>query len=469
MMNNFMDELFLLSNETARRLYQDHASKMPIVDYHCHINPKEIYEDLVYENLSQIWLGGDHYKWRAMRSNGIDERFITGNDTTPYEKFEKWAETVPKLIGNPLYHWTHLELKRYFDIDAPLSGKTCKAIWENANKQLKTLSVRKIIEKSDVRLICTTDDPTDDLIWHQRIREDKSFKVKVLPAFRPDKAVHIDKPGFDTYIRKLGDVCGFEIRTVDDVKKALKARMLYFAEMGCKAADHALDCIVYARTEDNLDALLQSALAGGPIRPDLADAFKTEILSFCAAQYKVLNIVMQLHYGAARNNNPRAYAKLGPDTGYDAIYGHHESGVALGALLGSLEGSDCLPRTIIYSLNPDDNAQIDAILGCFQSPEIPGKMQHGSAWWFNDSKTGIIAQMTSLANHSVLANFIGMLTDSRSFLSYTRHEYFRRILCNMLGQWVENGEYPADMETLGKMVEDISYNNAVTYFGFEID
>ncbi len=466
-MKPFMDENFLLSNETARRLYQEHAKKMPIVDYHCHINPKEIYEDLVYDNLSQVWLGGDHYKWRAMRSNGIEERFITGNDTTPYEKFEKWAQTVPKLIGNPLYHWTHLELKRYFDIDTPLSGETCRAIWESANKRLQTLSVRKIIEKSDVRVICTTDDPTDDLIWHKRLREDKSFAVKVLPAFRPDKAIHIEKPGFDAYIKTLGDACGIEIRTVNDVKKALKARLLYFVKMGCKAADHALDYIVYVRSEVNLDTVLQKVLSGGSISQKLADAYKTEILSFCASQYKELGIVMQLHYGAARNNNPHAFARLGPDTGYDAIHGHHESGMALGALLGSLEGADSLPRTILYSLNPEDNAQIDAILGCFQSGEVAGKMQHGSAWWFNDSKTGMIEQMTSLANLSVLANFIGMLTDSRSFLSYTRHEYFRRILCNMIGQWVENGEYPAEFETLGKMAEDISYNNAVAYFGFD--
>ena len=460
-MKPFMDEDFLLTTDTARHLYHEHAGKMPVVDYHCHIDPKAIYEDTVYENLSQVWLGGDHYKWRAMRSNGIEERFITGQDTTPYEKFTKWAATVPRLIGNPLYHWT-----RYFNIETPLAPDTCAEIWQTANQKLETLSVRKIIEKSDVRVICTTDDPADDLRWHQLIREDKSLAVRVLPAFRPDKAVNIDKPGFSDYIMKLGSVCGFPIRTVDDLKAALRARILNFVQMGCKAADHGLDYIVHVIGEDNLDAILQQALAGIAVSQKQADAFKTEILTFLAAQYKQQDIVMQLHYGAVRNNNRHALAQLGPDTGYDAIYGRADSGLALGALLGSLEAADILPKTIIYSLNPTDNAQIGAIIGCFQSGEIPGKIQHGSAWWFNDTRTGMIEQMTSLANLSVLANFIGMLTDSRSFLSYTRHEYFRRILCELIGNWVENGEYPADMASLGSMVEDISYHNAVRYFGF---
>lgn len=467
-MKKFMDEDFLLSNDTAKTLYHENAKQMPIVDYHCHIDPKDIYEDVVYANLTQVWLGGDHYKWRAMRTNGIEERYITGEDTTAYEKFEKWAETVPKLIGNPLYHWTHMELKRYFDIDDILSPKTCKKIWDAANERLKDLSVRKIIEKSNVKLICTTDDPIDDLRWHKYISEDETCKIKVLPAFRPDKVLNIDKPGFVEYIKKLGDVCGIDIKTVDDVKAALASRIEFFVKMGCKASDHALDYIVYRKTDENLDAVLQAALDGKAIDQEKADEYKAEILMFCASQYKKHNIVMQLHYGALRNTNPAAFAKLGPDSGFDAICGYDKSGVALGALLGALEAKDSLPKTIIYSLNPTDNALITAIIGCFQSPEVPMKIQHGSAWWFNDTKTGMMEQMTNLANFSILPNFIGMLTDSRSFLSYTRHEYFRRILCDLIGQWVENGEYPADMEILGKMVEDICYNNTVRYFGFEV-
>ena len=331
-MKPFMDEDFLLTTGTAKQLYHEHAEKMPIVDYHCHIDPREIYEDIVYDNLSEVWLGGDHYKWRTIRSNGIDERYITGKDTSPYEKFEKWAETVPKLIGNPLYHWTHLELKRYFDIDARLSPKTCKEIWETANERLKELSVRKIIEKSNVRLICTTDDPADDLKWHKLIREDESFKVRVLPAFRPDKAVNIDKPGFAEYIKKLGKVSGIEIRTLEDVKAALASRISYFAKMGCKAADHALEYIPFKKSDKNPDVTFKKAMEGKPVSRKQADAYKTELLTFCAAQYKKYDIVMQIHYGAVRNNNPHAFEKLGPDTGFDAIYGSAGSGAALGAL-----------------------------------------------------------------------------------------------------------------------------------------
>lgn len=468
-MKKFMDENFLLTTETAKKLYHEHASKMPIIDYHCHINPKDIYEDIIYDNISQVWLGGDHYKWRAIRSNGIEERYITGEDTTPYEKFEKWAQTVSKLIGNPLYHWTHLELKEYFGIDTPLSEKSAKEIWDKTNEILKNLSVRKIIEKSNVRLVCTTDDPVDDLKWHKLIREDKTCKVRVLPAFRPDKAINIEKPGFADYIKTLGEVSGIDIKTIDDVKSALSSRIEYFVQMGCKAADHGLDYVVYEKIDENLDDILQSVLAGKPVEQKKADAYKTEMIRYCASQYRKHNIVMQLHYGAVRNNNPVTFEKLGPDTGFDAIYGIGESGAKLGALLGALEGEGNLPKTIIYSLNPTDNAIIGSIIGCYQSGEIAGKIQHGSAWWFNDTKTGMIEQLISLANLSVLGNFIGMLTDSRSFLSYTRHEYFRRILCELIGGWVENGEYPPDMEILGQMVEDISYNNTKSYFGFEVE
>lgn len=465
-MKPFMNEDFLLTTDTAKKLYHEHAKKMPIVDYHCHIHPKDIYDDVVYDNLCQVWLGGDHYKWRAIRANGVEERYVTGSGSTPYEKFEKWAEVVPKLIGNPLYHWTHLELKRYFGIDIALSPRTCREIWETANERLKTLSVRKIIQKSDVRLICTTDDPIDDLKWHKLLNRNKSFPVRVLPAFRPDKVLNIDKPGFPGYIEVLGNVCGLEIKTIDDLKAALASRISFFTEMGCKTADHALDYIVYKKSDVNLDAVLREALSGKPVDQRSADEYKAEVLTFLASQYKKHDIVMQLHYGTLKSINSSAVHRIGPDSGYDAIRGDSNSGTALGLLFNALEAAGSLPKTVVYSLNPTDNAQIDAIIGCFQSHEIAGKMQHGIAWWFNDTRTGMIEHLTSMANFSVLANFIGMLTDSRSFLSYTRHEYFRRILCELIGGWVENGEYPDDLETLGGMVEDISFNNAVKYFGF---
>ena len=467
-MKSFLDEDFLLTSAAARRLYHDHAARMPVIDYHCHINPQEIYQDLTYNNLTEAWLGGDHYKWRAMRSNGIDERYITGQDSTPYGKFEQWAATLPRLIGNPLYHWTHLELKRYFNVEEPLTPDSCPLIWQKANQKLKTLSVREMIRQADVRVICTTDDPIDDLIWHRRIREDVSCEVQVLPTFRPDKALNIDKPGFAEYIGKLGEACGFQIVTVSDLKRALEQRLLYFAGLGCKVADHGLDYIVSPCAADP-DQILRDALAEKSVSQSDADAFKAALLVFCAGLYTRHGIVLQLHYGAVRNNNPVMLKQLGPDAGFDAIYGRDGSGAALGRLLGAMESAKALPKTIIYSLNPIDNAQIGAVIGCFQSAEIPGKIQHGSAWWFNDSKQGMIDQLTSLASLSVLGNFVGMLTDSRSFLSYTRHEYFRRILCELIGGWVEKGEYPADMPYLGRLVEDICCRNAIRYFGFCCD
>ncbi|HAL73711.1 MAG TPA: glucuronate isomerase [Clostridiales bacterium] len=465
-MKAFMDDNFLLTTETAKILYHNYANRMPIIDYHCHINPREIFENKTYDNLSEIWLGGDHYKWRSMRSNGIAEELITGRESTPYQKFEQWAATVPRLIGNPLYHWTHLELQRYFGIFKPLNPSTCAGIWAEANHQLHTMPVRSIIEKYNVRVICTTDDPIDDLKWHQLLRADDGFKTKVLPTFRPDKTVNIDKPGFNLYLDQLGEVCDITINSVDDLLLALQTRLSYFVENGCRAADHGLDYIVYSQN-DNVDMILKKVRSGLSISQAEADAFKTVILKFCAAEYRKHNIVMQLHYGAVRNNNPNAMTSIGPDTGYDAINGRADSGASLGSLLGALQATDSLPRTIIYSLNPADNAQIGTIIGCFQSDEIAGKIQHGSAWWFNDTKTGMVEHLTSLANLSVLSNFVGMLTDSRSFLSYTRHEYFRRILCELLGTWVETGEYPADIAILGNIVEDICYRNALRYFNLE--
>ena len=464
-MKNFMDNDFLLSTKTGRTLYHDYAAKMPIVDYHCHINPQEIYEDKIFSSLAEAWLGGDHYKWRAMRANGIDEKFITGCDTSPFEKFEKWAETVPKLIGNPLYHWTHLELQRYFGIFEPLSPATCGSIWEKANESLKKLSVRNMIIMSKVKVICTTDDPADDLVWHKKLRDDAASPCRVLPAFRPDKAVNIDKAGFQEYLIKLGGVCGYAISDLDTLKKARKERLEYFVSLGCPAADLGWDYLVCDWSAD-ANAVLQIALRGEKVTTQEADAYKTGLLCFFAELYRDNKVVMQLHYGATRNNNPRMMQLLGPDTGFDAIRGEAGSGEAIGNLLGLMSHNGDLPKTIIYSLNPTDNIQISAAIGCFQNADYPGKLQHGSAWWFNDTKRGMEEQLSTLADSLVLANFVGMLTDSRSFLSYTRHEYFRRILCAKIGDWVENGEYPNDLDFLGKMVQNISYNNAVNYFGF---
>ncbi|NLJ64718.1 MAG: glucuronate isomerase [Christensenellaceae bacterium] len=464
MSTKFMDKDFLLSNETAKTLFHEYATKQPIVDYHCHIDPRQIYEDKTFEDIAEIWLGGDHYKWRVMRNNGVQEKYITG-DASPYEKFQKWAETMPKLIGNPLYHWTHLELQRYFDIYETLSPETCDMIWEKANEKLKSLSAREIIKQSNVSVICTTDDPTDDLIWHKKIKEDSQVIFKVLPTFRPDKLLNIENDGFKQYLKELEKVSGKKANNLNSLKEIITDRLDYFVDMGCRISDHALNYVVF-NERDDIEDILQKALDGKPLTTEEVEAYKTEMLCFLAGLYFDRDIAMQLHYGVVRNVNKRAFNSLGPDTGYDAIWGSAESGVKLGALLSKMNSSGKLPKTIVYSLNPCDNAQIETIIGCFQKSEHPGWMQHGSAWWFNDTKQGMEAQITELANMSVLGNFVGMLTDSRSFLSYTRHEYFRRILCNIIGNWVERGEYPKDIEKLGKMVEDICHNNAISYFKF---
>lgn len=461
-----MDENFLLSNDTAVTLYHQYAKEMPIYDYHCHISPKEIAENKKYRNITEIWLGGDHYKWRAMRSNGVPEKYITG-DASDKEKFMKWAETMPYCIGNPLYHWTHLELKRYFGIDKLLSPETAEEIWEKCNAVLENLTVRDIIKKSNVKLLCTTDDPTDTLEYHKAIAEDKTFDVKVLPAFRPDKSFNIEKEGFKEWIAKLGQVVGFEIKTFDDLTKALKARLEYFHEVGCRISDHALDPVVFEPgTADEATVILQKGLKGEVLTEKEIKKYKTQVMLFLGREYARLGWTMQLHIGTIRNNNSRMMRLLGPDTGFDAI-ADYTYGESLAKFLDALDSTDQLPKTILYTLNPRDNEMLGTIIGCFQGG-IPGKMQFGSGWWFNDQKDGMIRQMVALANLGLLSRFVGMLTDSRSFLSYTRHEYFRRILCNLLGEWVENGEAPNDMKLLGEMVQNICYNNAKNYFGIEL-
>lgn len=461
-----INDTFILKNKTAQKLFSEYAKDMPIIDYHCHINPKEIYEDRKFDNITQVWLGGDHYKWRLMRSNGVSEDEITG-DADDYTKFLRFAEMLPKAIGNPMYHWCHLELKRYFGYDGILNADTAKDVYELCNSKLKggDMSVRSIIKKSNVKMIGTTDDPTDDLIWHKKLKEDKSFDVLVVPTFRPDKAVNIDKPGFADYIKKLSEVCKTEITNLDGVKKALSKRLDYFCELGCRATDHGLDYVVYEpATGFAVDGIFQKALGGGHITKHEADMYKTEIMLFLGEKIAEKGIVMQLHYGAQRNTNTKMFEKLGADTGFDCV-SVRNCGEALTGFLNALEVKGKLPKTIIYSLNAGDDRMIDTVLGCFQGTEAAGKIQHGSAWWFNDTKSGMEAQIKSLADLSLLGNFVGMLTDSRSFLSYTRHEYFRRILCNIIGEWVENGEYPADFAALKEIIEGISYNNAKKYFG----
>ena len=468
-MKKFMDKDFLLDSPSARKLFHEYAAKMPIVDYHCHINPEEIAKDRKFENITQVWLGGDHYKWRQMRSNGVDEYYITG-DAPDREKFQKWAETLEMAIGNPLYHWSHLELQRYFGYDGILNGETAEEVWNLCNQKLQEdgMSVRNLIRQSNVTLICTTDDPIDSLEWHDAIAADESFEVKVLPAWRPDKAMNLEKPEYKDYIKELSLVSGIDIRTFDELKQALHIRLDYFGKRGCCVSDHALEYVMCCpASPEEIEAIFAKSLRGEMIQKEEELKFKTAFMQFAAKEYYQRDWVMQIHYGCRRDNNALYYQKLGPDTGFDCIDNYAPS-AQTAAFLDSINRSGELPKTILYSLNPNDNEAIGTILGCFQDSSAVGKIQQGSAWWFNDHKTGMIAQMTSLANLGLLGNFVGMLTDSRSFLSYTRHEYFRRIMCNLIGGWVENGEYPDDEKALKKIIEGISYKNAIKYFKFDI-
>ncbi len=464
----FMDKDFLLTNETAKKLYHNYAAKMPIIDYHCHINPREIAEDVSFENITKIWLGGDHYKWRMIRSNGIPEEEITGSAPDKV-KFRRFAEALPKAIGNPMYHWTHLELKRYFGFENILNGDTAEKAWEVCNAKLRepSMTAKNIVRNSNVAMIGTTDDPVDTLEWHEKIKEDKDFKTLVLPSYRPDKAMNIEKDGFVEYMAKLSAVVGYPLDTIEAVKKALTERLEYFVAHGCKASDHGLDYACYAEAADEeINAILARALSGEKVCQNDADKYRTALLLHCGREYARLGVVMQIHYNTQRNTNAKMFERLGPDTGFDTIR-TRDGAVEIAKLLSALDYTDRLPKTVLYSLNPHDNEALGTIIGAFQGTEVAGKIQHGSAWWFNDTKSGMEAQLKSLANLSLLGNFIGMLTDSRSFLSYTRHEYFRRILCNLIGTWVENGEYPDDEKQLGELVMDISYRNAARYFGIE--
>lgn len=463
----FMDENFLLSNRVAVKLYQDYAKHMPIIDYHCHLDPKEIYENKTYKNITEVWLYGDHYKWRLMRANGVDEKYITG-DASDYEKFLAYAKTVPQMIGNPLYHWSHMELRTFFGVYDLLNEQNAPAIWEAVNAKLNSsgFGARDFITKSNVESLCTTDDPADTLEYHLKLAEDKSFTTRVLPTFRPDKGLEINRATFLDWIGKLSDVSGISIANYDDLLKALESRVEFFHQTGCRVSDHALDYVPYAEvTKEEAAAIFAKALRGEKVSLQEEQQYKTYTFVFMGKLYAERGWVMQLHINAARNNNTRMFNVLGPDTGYDSI---NDSSIAypLSRLLDALDQDNALPKTVLYSLNPAQNPIIGTMIGNFQGGGIAGKIQFGSAWWFNDTKQGMIDQMTSLAELGLLSRFVGMLTDSRSFLSYTRHEYFRRILCNLIGEWVENGEFPEDMELLGSIVQGICYNNAKQYFPF---
>ena len=470
-MKEFMNKDFLLNTQTAKDIYYKYAdmTKIPILDYHCHINQKEIYEDRQFNNITEVWLGGDHYKWRQMRTCGVDEKYITG-DASDREKFQKWAETLPKLIGNPLYTWSHLELRYYFGYEGNLNGDTAEEVWNLCNEKLRTkeFSVRNLIKKSNVTLICTTDDPIDDLEYHRLIKEDKTFDVQVLPAWRPDKACNIEKPDFTDYVAKLSEAAGIKVETFEDLKKALSKRMDFFAANGCVVSDHGLEYVMYNPADDSLiESIFKKAINKQEISDEEKSKYKTAFMIYVAGEYSKRNWTMQLHYGAKRDNNTFMYNKLGPDTGFDCISNYAPSAF-LADYLNALAINEAVPKTIIYSLNPADDAAIGTIIGCFQGGGVRNRIQQGSAWWFNDNLIGMTNQMKSFANLSALGNFVGMLTDSRSFLSYTRHDYFRRILCGIVGEWVENGEYPNDDKLLSEIIKGISYNNAVEYFGFDL-
>ena len=463
-MAGFITEDFLLHSSTAKTLYHRYAAKMPIYDYHCHIDPKDIYEDRRFENLTQLWLGGDHYKWRIMRSNAVSEEYITGS-ASDREKFQRFAEALPRCIGNPMYHWCHLELKNYFGYEGVLNGSTAQQVWDLAIEKLSepSFSARNLIRRSNVAMVGTTDDPCSDLYWHKKIRED-GFETKVCPSFRPDPALNIHKSGFAEYIAKLSQVSGVEIKGIRDVAKALSARIEYFNENGCRASDHGLDYLMYREADEAvLDKTLQKALRGEKVSFEEQEAYQTWLLLHCGREYARMGWAMQLHFSCVRNPNSRKLRQLGPDTGFDCM-AVTDSCAALYALMDAWEKDEKLPKTILYSLNPADDQWIDTLLGAFQGTEVPGKIQHGTAWWFNDNMTGMRDQLTSLAHLGILGNFIGMLTDSRSLLSYARHEYFRRILCQLIGSWVDNGEYPDDIEFLGSLVQDICAGNAKRYF-----
>lgn len=466
-MKKFLDDNFLLQTTTAQKLFHEYAKDKPIIDYHCHLDPREIAEDLTFDNLTQIWLNGDHYKWRVLRTNGVEEKYCTGK-ADDWEKFKKWAETVPYTIKNPIYHWTHLELKTAFGIEKLLNPSTAKEIYDEASAKLRTkeFSTKNIMRKYKVEVVCTTDDPVDSLEFHKKIRKD-GFEIKVLPTWRPDKALNVDNITiYNTYIDNLSEVSGIEISTFHDLMKALEKRQDFFHESGCRLSDHGVESMVaddYTIAE--IKSIFGKVRSGKDVSTTDKNKFKFAMLVELGKMNHSKGWVQQYHIGALRNNNTRLFKLIGPNTGFDSI-GDLNYAEPLSKLLDTLDQTNQLAKTILYNLNPRDNEMIASMLGNFQDGITPGKMQFGSGWWFLDQKDGIEKQINSLSNLGLLSRFVGMLTDSRSFLSYPRHEYFRRILCNIIGNDVENGEIPADMELLGNMVANISYFNARNYFGF---
>ncbi|MFB2832522.1 glucuronate isomerase [Aeromonas jandaei] len=467
-MKSFLCKDFLLNSDAARHLYHDYAADMPIYDYHCHLNPREIAEDRRFDDLGQIWLEGDHYKWRAMRSAGIPEALITGKSSSSRDKFTAWAQTVPQTLGNPLYHWTHLELRRPFGLEGiALAPNTADQVWDHCNELLATpaFSARGLMQQMNVRMVGTTDDPVDSLIYHRQIAEDPSFAIEVLPSWRPDKVFKIEQAGFADYIGALGAAADVDIATFADLLTALERRLDHFAQHGCRAADHGIEVVRYAPVPSDvtLTQLLQRRLAGDVLGESQIAAFSTAVQVWLGRQYAKRGWVMQLHLGAQRNNNSRMFTLLGTDCGFDSI-GDRPFARELAHLLDEMDQTDELPKTILYCLNPRDNEVLATMAGNFQGGGIAGKIQFGSGWWFNDQKDGMQRQLEQLSQLGLLSQFVGMLTDSRSFLSYTRHEYFRRILCDMVGRWIEQGEIPSDLQLSGKMIQDICYHNATRYF-----
>lgn len=463
-MKTFITEDFLLYNETAKILYHGTAKNLPIIDYHNHLNQKQILQDKNFTNLSEIWLGGDHYKWRAMRANGIDESYITG-EKSDYEKFLAWSKTVPNTLGNPLYHWTHLELLRYFNIDEILDEKSAPAIWEEANLKLATkdMSIRSLLKKNKVEFLGTTDDPTDDLVAHIELY-DNNYNINVSPSFRPDTGLNIEKEGFLPWIEKLEVATNSSIESYNSFLTALASRVDYFDEHGCRSSDHGIEIMFYElATMHEVTAIFQKRLQGEALTKKEIEQYKTYTLLTLGELYAEKGWVMQLHLSPLRNNNTRMFKLLGSDSGFDSI-GDFQIAVKLSGFLDALDINDKLPKTILYSLNSNDNNVLAAMAGNYQSSEIAGKVQLGSAWWFNDTIDGMESQMKTLANIGLISNFIGMVTDSRSFLSFPRHEYFRRILCNLLGTWVDEGKVPKDMALLEKYVKNICYENSKRYF-----
>lgn len=471
MADRFMHEDFMLTTPSGVRLYHDYACDLPIIDYHCHLPPQQVADDYRFRNLTEVWLGGDHYKWRLMRTNGIDEKFVTG-ESSDWEKFEKWAETVPLTVRNPMYHWVHLELDRIFGVtDRLLNPATARSIYDDCNEKLagEGFTARGIMKMMNVVLVCTTDDPIDDLASHKAVAEDASFDIQMLPTWRPDKAMAVESPErYNAYIDKLSAAADVEINSYARLLDALRTRHAFFHEMGCRLSDHGIET-VYATdyTDSEVVGIFDQVRSGKTLSAEQIDKFKSAMLHEFAVMDHERNWTQQIHYGAIRDNNGRMFKILGPDTGFDAI-GDFDIGRALSRFLDRLDGDDTLPKTILYNLNPRDNELLVSLMGCFQDGRIAGKLQFGSGWWFLDNIEYMTRQMEALSNMGMIARFVGMLTDSRSFLSYTRHEYFRRLVCDIFGREMDAGLLPKDFDLIGGIVAGISYHNAAGYFGFDL-